>query len=63
MYFFYEFLGLIIVIFSPIIILFRVISGKEDPKRFIEKFCIYSNKISNKKQSGYMELALVKSQA
>ena len=49
MYFFYEFLGLIIVIFSPIIILFRVISGKEDPKRFIEKFCIYSNKISNKK--------------
>ncbi len=44
MYILYELLGLIIIIFSPFIILFRIIKGKEDPKRFKEKFGIYSNK-------------------
>ena len=48
MYFIYEVIGLIIIIFSPFIILFRVISGKEDPKRFIEKFCIYQNQLPSK---------------
>ena len=41
MYFLYNVLGLIVIIFSPIIILFRIIYGKEDPKRFVEKFCVY----------------------
>ena len=49
MYFIYEFLGLVIVILSPIIILFRIISGKEDPKRFLEKFCFYKYKLKYKK--------------
>ncbi len=40
----YEALGLIFVIFSPIIFLIRIIMGKENPKRFLEKFCIYSKK-------------------
>ena len=43
MYIIYEFIGLFIVILSPIIISFRVITGKEDPKRFLEKFCFYKN--------------------
>ena len=49
MYIIYEFIGLFIVILSPIIISFRVITGKEDPKRFLEKFCIYKKKLKNKK--------------
>jgi len=44
MFFIYEVLGLIFIIFSPIIFLIRIILGKEDPKRFLEKYCIYSNK-------------------
>jgi len=43
MFYIYEFIGLIFIIFSPIIFLLRIISGKEDPKRFLEKFCFYSN--------------------
>ncbi len=38
MFFFYQLIVSIIIILSPIIILFRVFKGKEDPKRFIEKF-------------------------
>ena len=49
MYFIYEFLGLIFLIFSPIIFLFRIILGKEDPKRFLEKFCYNLKKINYKK--------------
>ena len=49
MYFIYEFLAIVLLIFSPIIFLFRIISGKEDPKRFIEKFGIYSEKSTYKK--------------
>ena len=43
MYFFYELLCIIFIIFSPFIFLIRIINGKEDPKRFLEKFCFYSN--------------------
>ena len=48
MYFIYEVIGLIVIIFSPLIILFRIITGKEDPKRFFEKYCLYNNKFNNK---------------
>ena len=44
MFFIYEVLGLIFIIFSPIIFFIRIILGKEDPKRFLEKFCIYSKR-------------------
>ena len=43
MFYIYEFIGLVFIISSPIIFLVRIISGKEDPKRFLEKFCFYSN--------------------
>ena len=49
MFFIYEVLGLIFIILSPIIFLTRLILGKEDPKRFLEKFCIYSKKFKFKK--------------
>ncbi len=45
----YEVLGLIFIIFSPIIFLIRIILGKEDPKRFLEKFCIYSKRFKIRK--------------
>ena len=48
MYFLYELLGIIFIIFSPFIILLRIISGKEDPKRFKEKFCLFSGKSQSK---------------
>ena len=44
MYFIYSILTNLIIIISPIIFLIRVIKGKEDVKRFQEKFCIYSRK-------------------
>ena len=43
MFYIYELILLIFIIFSPIIFLLRIISGKEDPKRFLEKFCLYYN--------------------
>ena len=49
MYFFYNLLTNIVIIISPLIILFRVIKGKEDIKRVGEKFCIYSQKKNKKK--------------
>jgi len=49
MFFIYEVLGLIFIIFSPIIFLIRIFLGKEDPKRFLEKFCIYSKRFKIKK--------------
>ena len=45
----YEVLGLIFIIFSPIIFFIRIIVGKEDPKRFLEKFCIYSKRFKIRK--------------
>jgi len=49
MYFFYNILTNIVIIISPLIILFRILKGKEDIKRVGEKFCIYSQKKNNKK--------------
>ena len=43
MFYIYEFIGLIFIIVSPFFFLLRIISGKEDPKRFLEKFCLYSS--------------------
>ena len=48
MYFFYNILVNLAIIISPIIIICRILKGKEDPKRIGEKFCIYSKKKSNK---------------
>ena len=49
MFFIYEFLGLIFILFSPLIFLIRIILGKENPQRFLEKFCIYSKNPNFKK--------------
>ena len=49
MYFFYNILANIVIIISPLIILFRIVKGKEDIKRVGEKFCIYSQKKNKKK--------------
>ena len=47
MYFIYGVLTNLIILFSPLIFLLRLIKGKEDPKRFQEKFCIYHEKKNN----------------
>ena len=39
----------LIVLISPVIILFRLFKKKEDPKRFKEKFCFFSKKRTNGK--------------
>ena len=44
MIYIYRFLLNIIFIISPLIILLRLIKKKEDPKRFLEKFCFFSEK-------------------
>ena len=49
MYFFYNILINLTIIISPIIILYRILRGKEDIKRVGEKFCIYSQKRNKKK--------------
>ena len=40
MFFFYQILFLIVILFSPLIILIRLLKNKEDKKRFLEKFTI-----------------------
>ena len=49
MYFFYNILTTLAIIISPIIIIYRILKGKEDLKRVGEKFSIYSQKKNNKK--------------
>src|SRR6056300_1750165 len=49
MYFFYNILTNIVIIISPLIILFRIVKGKEDIKRVGEKFFIYYQKKNKKK--------------
>ncbi len=49
MFLFYQIVLSILLIFSPIIILFRIFKNKEDKRRFIEKFCITSKKRSKGK--------------
>ena len=49
MYFFYAVLTNLAVIISPLVFVYRILKRKEDPLRFQEKFCIYSQKkIKNK---------------
>ena len=44
MFFLYQILISILLIFSPLIIGYRILKKKEDKKRFIEKFCFPSKK-------------------
>ena len=44
MFFLYQILMSILLIFSPLIIGFRILKRKEDKKRFKEKFCFPSKK-------------------
>ena len=44
MIFLYRFLINIVLILSPLIIALRLIKKKEDPNRFKEKFCFFSEK-------------------
>jgi 3-deoxy-D-manno-octulosonic-acid transferase len=44
MFFLYQILITILLIFSPLIISFRILKKKEDKKRFKEKFCFPSKK-------------------
>jgi len=44
MYFVYNIFLYIVFLLSPIIFSVRILNGKEDPKRFKEKLCIYSKK-------------------
>ena len=49
MFFFYNILTNLILIFSPFLFIFRIYKNKEDPKRVLEKLCVYSKKsIKNK---------------
>lgn len=47
MYFFYNIITCLIIITSPFLIIFRILKNKEDPKRVLEKICIYSKKSIN----------------
>ena len=58
MFIIYELFGLILLFFSPIIILIRILLGKEDIKRFKEKFCIFTKK-SQKKETVWIHGASV----
>src|SRR6056300_270334 len=49
MYFLYNILANLAIAISPLIIVYRILRGKEDIKRVGEKFCIYSQKKTNKK--------------
>ena len=44
MFFVYQLLLSLIFLISPILILFRILKGKEDKKRFTEKFAIFSKR-------------------
>ena len=44
MFFVYQILISTVLLFSPIIIIVRILKNKEDIKRFKEKFCIFSKK-------------------
>ena len=48
MFFIYQIIISIILLFSPLIIFFRILKNKEDKVRFKEKFCFFSKK----RQSG-----------
>ena len=54
MFFIYNIFLIIILLFSPIITIIRIILGKEDQDRFKEKYGFLAKKISLIKQFGYM---------
>ena len=58
MYFVYNILGIIITLISPLIILYRISIGKEDYKRFKERYCIYQ-KTNNEKNLIWLHAASV----
>ena len=47
MFFLYQTLIAILLLFSPLIIFFRILKKKEDKKRYKEKFCFPSKKRIN----------------
>ena len=47
MYFLYNILGVIFFLISPIILFFRIINGKEDWRRSLEKYAYYNIKNSD----------------
>ena len=49
MYFVYNSFLKFLILFSPFIFFLRILNKKEDPIRFLEKFCIYKNKKNNLK--------------
>mgnify|MGYP000317189752 CR=1 FL=1 len=49
MFLLYEVLAIIFILFSPIIFFIRLITGKEDVNRILEKYCIYSKNYKNVK--------------
>ena len=49
MLFIYRIVINLIILFSPIIIIFRLLNKKEDPARFKEKYCFFSKKRSKGK--------------
>ena len=46
MFFLYQTLIAILLLFSPLIIFFRILKKKEDKKRYKEKFCFPSKNVS-----------------
>ena len=49
MFFIYQILITTVILFSPLIILIRIIKNKEDKIRFKEKLCFFSKKRGNGK--------------
>ncbi len=43
MYFVYNFFTKLIILISPIVFFFRILYKKEDPIRFLEKYCMYGD--------------------
>ena len=59
-FFIYQFVISIILIFSPFIIIFRIVKKKEDRLRIKEKFCFPSKKEVKVSLFGFMDLVWVK---
>ena len=48
MFIIYNFFLIVLLLLSPIVILIRIFLGKEDKKRFKEKFGFYSKNLKKK---------------
>ena len=59
-FFIYQLSISIILIFSPIIIIYRIFKNKEDKFRVKEKFCFFSKKGMQANSSGFTVLVSVK---